>query len=113
MKQHAPSLFLCAIVLASALVPAQAQEQGSLGSMSWGPTGVPGLNYTVACSGLGGPAWRYTFANRTAKPITFSYSFADARANYSHTIPPHERWTLKRVAPRFACSSNGPLRIAP
>lgn len=101
--------FFCSLLA----VPVLAQEQGSFGGVSWGPTGIPGLQYTVVCNALAGPAWTYHFRNETASAITFSYSFADSAENYSHTVGAHGTWVLREKAPRFACTSQGPLRIAP
>ena len=116
MKRFAPALVLCSALITA--VPALAQ-QGSLVTISWGPTGVPGLKYHVSCSALSGtPSWDYMFENVTDKPIRFSYAFG-AR-NLSHmlhvhwyTVPPHGHWTLHHVAANYACSSNGPLQVEP
>ncbi len=103
-------LALAALVASVPLV-ARAQQRGSFFTVTWGPSGILGLRLGVACNALAGPAWEYRFENQTTKSLTFSYSFAGEEGSYSHTLPPHGRWTLHHVSRRFSCSSNGPLQV--
>lgn len=117
MKRHASAFGFCSLLIAATVVPVLAQ-QGSFLTLSWGPSGVPGLKYHVSCSALGGPSWDYTFENVTNKPITFSYSFGAGNMSREHhvhwyTIPAHGHWTLHHVAPQYGCNTNGPLKIEP
>lgn len=100
--------FLLSLLIAPALA-----QNGVFGTLSWGPTGIPGLQYTVACNAFAGPSWTYHFRNETASAIAFSYSFAGSDENYSHTVAPHGTWVLRQTAPRSSCRTEGPLRIAP
>ncbi len=117
MKRHALVLALGCVLTCGGTVAALAQR-ASLLTLSWGPSGVPGLKYHVSCSALGGPSWNYSFENVTDKPITFSYSFGAGNVSHSHhlhsyTIPAHGRWTLRHVAAHYGCNTNGPLQIEP
>ena len=113
MKNLIWSGLCCGLLFAGMNIQVAAQQQGTIGTFSLGSTKVNGLTYKSSCNGLQGPAWYYTFTNSTAAPITLRYSFSGMHARYSHVVPPHARWTLRRVSPQFPCSSSGPLVIQP
>lgn len=94
-----------------ACVSASAQQQGTLFRLSWGQSGVNGLHVMQRCS-VGG-SWWYALSNETSKPLTFKYGFAGDHRDHAVMLRPHAQLTLRDVAPKFACDTDGPLNVSP
>lgn len=109
MKRLISTLAFVAVVAVATAGFAAAQGQGSLFTITWGESNVAGLSAVVRCSL--GEHWSYTFSNTTNDPIVFTYGFIGESGSYEKTIGPHERWTLTHDSSRFACDTNGPLKI--